>query len=39
VPRDVLAVDKLPMLAAGKIDYPAVQRLAESKSERAETVA
>ena len=29
VPRDVLVVDKLPMLGAGKIDYPAVQRLVE----------
>jgi acyl-[acyl-carrier-protein]-phospholipid O-acyltransferase/long-chain-fatty-acid--[acyl-carrier-protein] ligase len=39
VPRDVMAVDKLPMLAAGKIDYPAVQRLAESQAEQHERVA
>ena len=31
VPRDVLVVDKLPMLGAGKVDYPAVQRLVEGR--------
>lgn len=33
VARDVMVIDKLPMLAAGKIDYPAVQRLVEAKEE------
>jgi len=28
-------VDKVPLLGAGKIDYPAVQRLAEAQEERA----
>jgi acyl-[acyl-carrier-protein]-phospholipid O-acyltransferase/long-chain-fatty-acid--[acyl-carrier-protein] ligase len=36
VPRDVLVVDRMPLLAAGKIDYPAVQRLVEAKAERPE---
>ncbi|MGD0105840.1 MAG: acyl-[ACP]--phospholipid O-acyltransferase [Rhodopila sp.] len=35
VPRDVMVVDKVPLLGAGKIDYPAVQRLAEAQEERA----
>ena len=39
VPRDVLPVDKMPMLAAGKIDYPAVQRLAEAAEERSVAMA
>jgi acyl-[acyl-carrier-protein]-phospholipid O-acyltransferase/long-chain-fatty-acid--[acyl-carrier-protein] ligase len=29
VPRDIMMVEKLPMLGTGKIDYPAVQRLTE----------
>jgi acyl-CoA synthetase (AMP-forming)/AMP-acid ligase II len=36
VPRDVMVVDKVPTLAAGKIDYPAVQRMATARTERAE---
>ncbi len=39
VPRDVMVVDKVPMLAAGKIDYPAAQRLAETQAERSEVPA
>jgi acyl-[acyl-carrier-protein]-phospholipid O-acyltransferase / long-chain-fatty-acid--[acyl-carrier-protein] ligase len=39
VPRDVMAIDKIPMLGAGKIDYPAVQRLAETRQERSEAAA
>jgi acyl-[acyl-carrier-protein]-phospholipid O-acyltransferase/long-chain-fatty-acid--[acyl-carrier-protein] ligase len=30
VPRTVLSVDAIPLLGTGKIDYPAVQRLAET---------
>jgi acyl-[acyl-carrier-protein]-phospholipid O-acyltransferase/long-chain-fatty-acid--[acyl-carrier-protein] ligase len=29
VPREVMVVDKLPLLGTGKTDYPAVQKLAE----------
>jgi acyl-[acyl-carrier-protein]-phospholipid O-acyltransferase/long-chain-fatty-acid--[acyl-carrier-protein] ligase len=36
VPRATLVVDKMPMLAAGKIDYPAVQRLTGERAEREE---
>ena len=36
VPREVMVLDKMPMLGVGKIDYPAVQRLTESASERPE---
>jgi hypothetical protein len=32
----VMVLDKMPVLGSGKIDYPAVQRLAESKLERPE---
>jgi acyl-[acyl-carrier-protein]-phospholipid O-acyltransferase/long-chain-fatty-acid--[acyl-carrier-protein] ligase len=39
VPRDVMVVDKMPLLGTGKIDYPAVQRLAESRTERVEVEA
>ncbi len=35
VPRDVMVVDKVPLLGTGKVDYPAVQRLAGSRVERA----
>ncbi|MBI1362554.1 MAG: AMP-binding protein [Proteobacteria bacterium] len=31
VPRDVLCVDKLPLLGSGKPDYPAIQKLVEKK--------
>jgi acyl-[acyl-carrier-protein]-phospholipid O-acyltransferase / long-chain-fatty-acid--[acyl-carrier-protein] ligase len=36
VPRDVIAVDKMPLLGAGKIDFPAVKRLVEARGETAE---
>jgi acyl-[acyl-carrier-protein]-phospholipid O-acyltransferase/long-chain-fatty-acid--[acyl-carrier-protein] ligase len=39
VPRDIMAVGKIPLLGTGKIDYPAVQRLAESRTEQAEAAA
>jgi acyl-[acyl-carrier-protein]-phospholipid O-acyltransferase / long-chain-fatty-acid--[acyl-carrier-protein] ligase len=39
VPRDVMFVDKMPLLGTGKIDYPAVQRLAAARAERVEVVA
>jgi acyl-[acyl-carrier-protein]-phospholipid O-acyltransferase/long-chain-fatty-acid--[acyl-carrier-protein] ligase len=39
VPRDVLVVDKVPLLGSGKIDYPAVQRLAEARMERSDAAA
>jgi acyl-[acyl-carrier-protein]-phospholipid O-acyltransferase/long-chain-fatty-acid--[acyl-carrier-protein] ligase len=39
VPRDVMVVDKLPLLGAGKVDYPAVKRLVEARGERAEAAA
>jgi acyl-[acyl-carrier-protein]-phospholipid O-acyltransferase/long-chain-fatty-acid--[acyl-carrier-protein] ligase len=39
VPREVMVVDKLPLLGTGKVDYPAVQRLAETRAERAEVAA
>jgi acyl-[acyl-carrier-protein]-phospholipid O-acyltransferase/long-chain-fatty-acid--[acyl-carrier-protein] ligase len=32
VPREVMVVDKLPLLGTGKTDYPAVQKLAEARS-------
>ena len=37
VPREVMVRDKMPMLGAGKIDYPAVQRLSEAESRQPET--
>jgi acyl-[acyl-carrier-protein]-phospholipid O-acyltransferase/long-chain-fatty-acid--[acyl-carrier-protein] ligase len=39
VPRDVMVVDKMPLLGAGKIDYPAVTRRVEARGERAEVAA
>jgi len=39
VPREVMVIDKVPLLGTGKIDYPAVQRLAETRTERAEVAA
>ena len=39
VPREVMTVDKMPLLGAGKIDYPAVQRLAEAGAQPAEAAA
>jgi acyl-[acyl-carrier-protein]-phospholipid O-acyltransferase/long-chain-fatty-acid--[acyl-carrier-protein] ligase len=39
VPRDVMIVDKIPVLGTGKIDYPAVQRLVETRSARSEVAA
>jgi acyl-[acyl-carrier-protein]-phospholipid O-acyltransferase/long-chain-fatty-acid--[acyl-carrier-protein] ligase len=39
VPRDILVVSKIPLLGTGKIDYPAVQRLAEARAEKAEAAA
>jgi acyl-[acyl-carrier-protein]-phospholipid O-acyltransferase/long-chain-fatty-acid--[acyl-carrier-protein] ligase len=39
VPREVMVVDKLPLLGPGKIDYPAVQRSAEKGEERSEVAA
>jgi acyl-[acyl-carrier-protein]-phospholipid O-acyltransferase/long-chain-fatty-acid--[acyl-carrier-protein] ligase len=35
VPRDVMQVDKMPLLGAGKIDYPAVQQLVNAHRETA----
>ncbi len=35
VPRDVMLVDKMPLLGAGKIDYPAVKRLVDARGEPA----
>ncbi len=35
VPREIMVVDKIPLLGTGKTDYPAVQRLAEAWAERA----
>lgn len=32
VPRDILVVDKMPLLGAGKVDYPAVQRLVAERA-------
>jgi acyl-[acyl-carrier-protein]-phospholipid O-acyltransferase/long-chain-fatty-acid--[acyl-carrier-protein] ligase len=39
VPRDVMVVDKVPLLGAGKIDFPAVKRLVEARGETAEAAA
>ena len=33
VPREVMIVDKMPLLGTGKVDYPAVQRLAGARLE------
>lgn len=32
VARDVMVVDRMPLLGTGKVDYPAVQRLAEARA-------
>ena len=39
VPRDVMVMDKIPLLGTGKVDYPAVQRLVAERAERAEVAA
>ena len=39
VPRNVMVVDKLPLLGPGKIDYPAVQRYVETRDEPSEAAA
>jgi acyl-[acyl-carrier-protein]-phospholipid O-acyltransferase/long-chain-fatty-acid--[acyl-carrier-protein] ligase len=39
VPREVMIVDKMPLLGTGKADYPAVQRLVAARAERAEAAA
>jgi len=31
VPREMLVVDKVPLLGTGKVDYPAVQRMVEAR--------
>jgi acyl-[acyl-carrier-protein]-phospholipid O-acyltransferase/long-chain-fatty-acid--[acyl-carrier-protein] ligase len=31
VPREILVVDKVPLLGTGKVDYPAVQRMVEAR--------
>jgi acyl-[acyl-carrier-protein]-phospholipid O-acyltransferase/long-chain-fatty-acid--[acyl-carrier-protein] ligase len=36
MPREVLAVEKLPLLGSGKVDYPAVQKITEHGLPRAE---
>ena len=39
VPREVMVVDKVPLLGTGKIDYPAVQRMVGTRPEREEVAA
>ena len=39
VPREVMIVGKMPLLGAGKVDYPAVTRLVEGRAEVAEAAA
>ncbi|WP_174254827.1 acyl-[ACP]--phospholipid O-acyltransferase [Acidisphaera sp. S103] len=39
VPREVMVVDKVPLLGTGKIDYPAVQVMAGARTEREEVAA
>ena len=34
-----MVVDKVPLLGTGKIDYPAVRRMVETMTERAEVAA
>lgn len=36
VPRNVMVVDRLPLLGTGKADYPAVQKLAETRGPRSD---
>jgi acyl-[acyl-carrier-protein]-phospholipid O-acyltransferase/long-chain-fatty-acid--[acyl-carrier-protein] ligase len=38
VPRAVLCVPSVPLLGTGKLDYPAVQRLADAVPASAERV-
>lgn len=35
VPRDLMVVDKLPLLGTGKVDYPSVLRMAEARANAA----
>ncbi len=39
VARDIMVVDKLPLLGTGKVDYPAVQRLVAGGAKRSEVAA
>ena len=39
IPREVMVIDKMPLLGAGKIDYPAVDRLVEAQGQTAEAAA
>jgi acyl-[acyl-carrier-protein]-phospholipid O-acyltransferase / long-chain-fatty-acid--[acyl-carrier-protein] ligase len=39
VPRDLMVVDKMPLLGAGKIDYPGVKRMVDVRGEAAEVAA
>ncbi len=39
VPREVMVVDKMPLLGAGKVDYPAVKRLVDARGQSAEAAA
>ena len=36
VPRDIIEVDALPVLGSGKLDYPAIQKLVEDKSNKTQ---
>jgi acyl-[acyl-carrier-protein]-phospholipid O-acyltransferase / long-chain-fatty-acid--[acyl-carrier-protein] ligase len=37
VPRDVMVIDRMPLLGTGKVDYPAVNKLAEKRLDRITT--
>ena len=39
VPREIVVVPKLPLLGSGKVDYPAVQRMAGAEKEAADAEA
>jgi acyl-[acyl-carrier-protein]-phospholipid O-acyltransferase/long-chain-fatty-acid--[acyl-carrier-protein] ligase len=39
VPREVMVLDNLPLLGTGKIDYPALQKLAEARAAPVEAAA